>query len=123
MRGPEEITHRLQYRRVSVHPRNPSLKCPYQTSTSNRIVIPTAGTCCSPRQKLNFSAPCRIRGGAALIALPNVELPILPSTEVAPLNCVWLKTLNASTRKSSDLDSVTARFLATAISKLSAPGP
>jgi hypothetical protein len=42
---------------------------------------------------LNFSAPCRMRGAAALMALPKVELPMFPSTELGPLNCVWLKTL------------------------------
>lgn len=52
-----------------------------------------------------------MRGGAAFTTFPNVELPMSPSTAVGPLNCVWLKTLNASTRKSSDFDSVNGRFV------------
>ena len=57
-----------------------------------------------------------MRGGAALMASPKIEERMLPSTEEGPLNCVWVKTLKASTRKSRDFDSVIGRFLATAIS-------
>jgi hypothetical protein len=40
------------------------------------------------RQKVNFRAPCRTRAGAELIALPKVELPMLPLTEAGSLNWV-----------------------------------
>ena len=64
-----------------------------------------------PSPEVEFQRPLQNAWRGGLIALPNVELPMLPSTELGPLNCVWLKTLNASTRKSSDFDSVRGRLL------------
>jgi hypothetical protein len=37
-------------------------------------------------QKENFAAACMTRAGAALMALPNVELPMFPSIAAGPVN-------------------------------------
>ena len=39
-------------------------------------------------QNVNFKAACRIRAEAALTTSPNEELPMVPSTDSGPKNCV-----------------------------------
>jgi hypothetical protein len=50
--------------------------CPACRNGGETSGPPGIGGC----QKLTFRAACRMRGGAALTTLPNVSLPMVPST-------------------------------------------
>ena len=55
------------------------------------------------------------------MTFPNVVLPMFPSTDAGPVNWVWLKTLKASMRKSSDFDSVIFTAFVSVMPRYSAP--
>src|SRR5690242_6471503 len=74
-------------------------------------------------QNMNLSAACISRGGAALTTWPKSALEKSPLTAAGPKNCVWLKTLKASSRNCSVFDSDIWKDFDRARSVLNRPGP